>query len=77
MDRQTLERASDGTPLREGEAARRPPLYLLRMVFVGVLARRVVVPGVRIEIVGRGGGICAAYARGGSGGLGRVLLVPS
>jgi hypothetical protein len=58
-----------------GEAAWEPPLYLLRL-FVRVLAGRVIVPGVRVEILGRAGVIPAGlHARGSTGGLARVLLV--
>jgi len=60
---------------KRGEAAWEPPLYLLRL-FVRVLAGRVIVPGVRVEILGRAGVIPAGlHARGSTGGLARVLLV--
>jgi len=46
------------------------------MLFVRVLAGRVIVPGVRVEILGRAGVIPAGFhARGSTGGLARVLLV--
>jgi hypothetical protein len=76
MDRQTLESASDDIPPEREEAAREPPLYL-RMLFVRMLTRWVIVPRVRVDIFGRVGGILAAlHARGSAGGgLARLLLV--
>jgi hypothetical protein len=75
MDRRTLESASDGKSLRREEAARKPPLYL-RLLFVRMLAGRVIVSGVRVGVLSRPRGIRAGlHARRGTGGLARVLLV--
>jgi hypothetical protein len=74
-DRQTLETASDGIPPEEEKRRPEGRLYL-RLLFVRVLARRVIVARVRVGIVGRAGGIhVALHTRGGSGGLACVLFV--
>jgi hypothetical protein len=44
------------------------------MLFVRVLAGRVIVPGVRIKIFGRAG-FRGLHARGGTGGLAGILFV--
>jgi hypothetical protein len=73
-DRQTLETASDGRAPEEEKRRPEGRLYL-RLLFVRVLARRVIVPGVRVDIVGRAGIHVALHARGGTGGLARILFV--